>query len=158
VGAGDDAAAGTSDGDNHPKNKFTLLSLWDKFPKFTLGFVIASIILTVTLIYIPDECARQATQGQHFEPPSTRIIDWDRSVLTGGRATMGATGTAHFGTVGNQPFKCPIQGAEWHGVIQLIVVQPQPSKGREGPQEQGNGSGQEIVVQRQNEKVGHGRQ
>jgi hypothetical protein len=40
---------------------------------------------------------------QHF------FKDWDSSVLTGGWATMGATGTAHFGTVGNQVIECPIR-------------------------------------------------
>jgi uncharacterized membrane protein YadS len=55
VGAGDDGDAGAST-DHHRKNKLTLVSLWDKFPKFTLGFVITSIILTITLKYIPDGC------------------------------------------------------------------------------------------------------
>ena len=36
-----------SEGDEEGGSKFSLIMLWDKFPKFTLGFIITSVILTI---------------------------------------------------------------------------------------------------------------
>ena len=37
----------TSESDQAGGSKFSLIMLWDKFPKFTLGFIITSVILTI---------------------------------------------------------------------------------------------------------------
>jgi len=37
---------GEEDGDEEAKNDFRLVMLWDKFPKFTIGFIITSAVLT----------------------------------------------------------------------------------------------------------------
>lgn len=51
------------DDDDQEKKEFRWIMLWDKFPKFTLGFVITSIILTGTMQEVRGTLEEEALPG-----------------------------------------------------------------------------------------------
>jgi hypothetical protein len=62
-------------------------------------------------------------------------------------ATTGATGAAHFHTIGDQPRECLTGVAKRYRANQLIAVQPQISQGHQGAEGRRNGSRQLIDAQ-----------